>query len=179
MWRVTHFGAVNADDQKQNTFQMVLTTDGTHSFLINNYQLLEWSIAAGQSDHAAVGYDIEGFNSGNVPAGSGTVDVLNLPTSSTNSNMAGRHAFQLDNNPIATNGHPCDANPCNNGGTCNVEGISYSCSCAAGFKGDNCDEVDVCGVNNGGCQNGASCSDNNGSADCTVEINKIKKIYEI
>ena len=66
MWRVTHFGAVNSDDQKQNTFQMVLTTDGTHSFLINNYQLLEWIQAVGQDQYAAVGYDIEGYNSGNL-----------------------------------------------------------------------------------------------------------------
>merc|ERR1719361_2067793 len=45
MWRVTYFGAVKAPDQLQNTFQIVLATDGTHSLMINNYQLLEWSQA--------------------------------------------------------------------------------------------------------------------------------------
>lgn len=169
LWRVTHFGAVTGEDQKQNTFQMVLTTDGTHSFLINNYQLLQWNKAVGQTEFASAGYDIEGFNSGAFPVGSGTSDVLNLAVTNTSAAITGRHVFQLDNNPIAPNSHPCDTNNggCNNGATCVVAGVTFTCSCAAGFKGATCDDVDVCGAANGGCQNGATCADNGGVADCT------------
>ena len=32
----------------------------------------------------------------------------------------------------------CSPNPCQNGGTCTDGVNSYTCSCAAGFTGDNC-----------------------------------------
>ena len=33
----------------------------------------------------------------------------------------------------------CSPNPCNNGGTCNDGVDSYTCTCVAGFMGDDCD----------------------------------------
>ena len=37
---------------------------------------------------------------------------------------------------------PCDPNPCLNGGTCTDSGAgTASCNCAAGFDGDNCENV--------------------------------------
>merc|ERR1711881_321837 len=142
-----HFGATKTD-QKQNTIQIILATDGTHSFFISNYQLLEWNRANDDMAFASAGYDVQGFNSGDLPLGSGTADVLDLSTLSTNSGMGGRHIFQLDDNPIAINQHPCDlSNPCNNGGICVEDGVDYTCNCAVGFMGDNCDDVDFCATN--------------------------------
>merc|ERR1711981_979412 len=101
-WRCTHYGAVKSADQLQNTFQIVLTTDGTHSFMILNYQDVQWSQRNGNSLFATAGYDIEGYHSGDKPDGTGTNQVLQWESTSTNSPMGGRHIFQLDDNPIAS-----------------------------------------------------------------------------
>ena len=34
---------------------------------------------------------------------------------------------------------PCFPNPCENRGTCSVDGASYTCTCLEGFTGDNCE----------------------------------------
>ena len=35
--------------------------------------------------------------------------------------------------------HICDtSDPCQNGGTCNIDGDSYICTCAASWTGQNC-----------------------------------------
>ena len=37
--------------------------------------------------------------------------------------------------------NPCTNNPCKNGGTCTVNGDdSYSCQCAEGFEGADCEK---------------------------------------
>merc|ERR1712159_879164 len=120
--------------------------------MINNFQSVQWSQKNENFPFATVGYDIEGFNSGNLPTDSGSVDATNLDTSSTQSPMGGRHIFQLDDNPIDVRVHPCDAgssspHQCANGATCNENGIGYTCTCAAGFMGELCDEVDHCANN--------------------------------
>ncbi|KAJ7353819.1 Oncoprotein-induced transcript 3 protein [Desmophyllum pertusum] len=33
---------------------------------------------------------------------------------------------------------PCSTNPCKNGGTCNTNSGSFTCSCRSGYTGDNC-----------------------------------------
>ncbi|XP_048241519.1 neurogenic locus notch homolog protein 1-like isoform X3 [Haliotis rufescens] len=41
---------------------------------------------------------------------------------------------------------PCLSNPCLNGATCTkAAGTNHICSCASGYYGDNCDEMDPCG----------------------------------
>lgn len=32
----------------------------------------------------------------------------------------------------------CSNNPCLNGGACQVNGASFTCSCLSGFSGNNC-----------------------------------------
>jgi len=100
MWRVTFYGAVKSPDQLQNTFQIALVTDGTHSFMINNYQLIGWTKANGAVNHAAAGYSINGYNSGALISGSFDGGASNWGTSSTNSNVGGRHILRLDDNAI-------------------------------------------------------------------------------
>ena len=40
----------------------------------------------------------------------------------------------------------CAGNPCLNGGSCNDGVNSYSCDCAYGYTGDNCETGEVCSV---------------------------------
>ncbi|CAH3144673.1 unnamed protein product [Porites lobata] len=61
---------------------------------------------------------------------------------------------------------PCTSIPCKNGGSCLVSvGDSFSCKCAAGFKGHTCEEdIDECAVRNGGCSH--DCENTPGSYEC-------------
>jgi len=47
----------SAKDGPQNTFQIIVTTDGKYSFAIMNYQLLEWANAPAE-DFAVAGYTV-------------------------------------------------------------------------------------------------------------------------
>jgi len=173
-WRVTHFGAIKNDEQLQNTFQIVLTTDGTHSFMILNYQDVQWGQRNADFPFAAAGYDINQFNSGDQPEGTGTTGVLNWEATTTNAAVDGRHIFQLDNNPIEPHPtlfvHPCDdgSNGCTSPGTaeCVEDGEDYTCTCNIGFYGTNCESVDNCANNN--CENGATCNPVDGSCNCAA-----------
>ena len=41
---------------------------------------------------------------------------------------------------VSTVINPCDANPCLNGATCTPGGgVDFTCTCATGFTGDNCE----------------------------------------
>jgi len=97
-WRVTHYGARKNNGIKQNTFQITLATTGKYSFLINNYQQLQWNIALGTAGKAVGGFDIDNayytMMEGSLDDGN-----LNWPKTSTNSNMPGRHIFRLDDLP--------------------------------------------------------------------------------
>ncbi|KAK3083937.1 hypothetical protein FSP39_005650 [Pinctada imbricata] len=60
----------------------------------------------------------------------------------------------------------CDSNPCQNGGTCNDQLNSYSCTCSPGYTGNNCEtEINECDSNP--CQNGATCTDHVNGYTCT------------
>ncbi|XP_078312118.1 blastula protease 10-like [Crassostrea virginica] len=53
--------------------------------------------------------------------------------------------------------NPCNPNPCQNSGTCNVVGSNYECNCASGWTGTTCDvRTQSCQPNP--CQNGGQCS---------------------
>jgi hypothetical protein len=60
---------------------------------------------------------------------------------------------------------PCEPNPCENDGTCSVDGDAVVCECAVGFEGELCEtEIDECAA--GPCQNGGMCTDELGGFTC-------------
>ncbi|HEY4177937.1 MAG TPA: calcium-binding EGF-like domain-containing protein [Kofleriaceae bacterium] len=65
----------------------------------------------------------------------------------------------------ATDG-ACAAGPCQNDGVCTNSGSDYTCACASGYEGINCEvDIDDCvGVT---CENGGTCVDGVDSHTCT------------
>ncbi|KAK7110740.1 hypothetical protein V1264_014565 [Littorina saxatilis] len=62
----------------------------------------------------------------------------------------------------------CSPSPCQNGGTCQVQSGSYTCTCADQYEGTNCQTMtvsDPCFPSP--CQNGGSCQVQSGSYTCT------------
>ena len=60
----------------------------------------------------------------------------------------------------------CAVNPCQNGATCTDTINSYTCSCLAGYNGENCENnIDECALSP--CQNGATCADAINSYSCS------------
>ncbi|XP_077986853.1 uncharacterized protein LOC144441178 isoform X2 [Glandiceps talaboti] len=60
--------------------------------------------------------------------------------------------------------NPCQGDPCQNGGTCIVQGQQYLCSCGAGWTGPTCEIAVACSDNP--CENGGTCSLENESISC-------------
>ncbi|GFT12767.1 protocadherin Fat 1, partial [Nephila pilipes] len=46
--------------------------------------------------------------------------------------------------------NPCLPNPCRNGGICNSDGSSFTCSCISPYTGMKCEKVCTC--DNGTCE---------------------------
>ena len=87
-----------------NTFQCILITDGTHSFVIFLYadDLIQWSRgnAVGTVDAQA------GFNAGDgtrnfTVEGSQTPSIVNIETTS-NVGVPGKYVFRVDDTTVAT-----------------------------------------------------------------------------
>ena len=66
--------------------------------------------------------------------------------------------------------YPCDFFPCKNGGTCeNVNVVDYKCKCRSGWRGETCNERNVCSFKGSGrayCKNGGKCSYENNLPVC-------------
>ncbi|XP_059848371.1 neurocan core protein [Hypanus sabinus] len=60
---------------------------------------------------------------------------------------------------------PCQTNPCLHEGTCLSNSTMYTCDCAAGFTGENC-EIDIDECHSSPCENGATCVDGTNSFTC-------------
>lgn len=90
----------------ENTFQIILTTDGIHSFAINNYQDdgINWSSVLGTDGaiYAQAGFnDGDGVNYFLVP-GSNTQDIINI-SSTSNVGIPGKWIFRLSYPSITIN----------------------------------------------------------------------------
>lgn len=60
---------------------------------------------------------------------------------------------------------PCEANPCMNGGTCEVDGTGFACTCVEGYSGTTCEtNVDDCSPNP--CERDGECADGIASFMC-------------
>eukprot|EP00057_Strongylocentrotus_purpuratus_P023633 XP_011678107.1 PREDICTED: P-selectin isoform X2 [Strongylocentrotus purpuratus] len=58
---------------------------------------------------------------------------------------------------------PCNSTPCVNGGTCTVNGSSFTCTCPSSYTGPTCDE-EFSPCNSNPCINGGTCLDINASS---------------
>ncbi|XP_020634469.3 sushi, nidogen and EGF-like domain-containing protein 1 [Pogona vitticeps] len=99
--RVAYFGSAS---KKVNTFQAVLATDGKISFIMLNYDDIQWTTGIASGGNAKTGLGgtpaQAGFDSGdkinyyNIP-GSRTPEVINIGKT-TNVKEPGRWVFQVD-----------------------------------------------------------------------------------
>ena len=81
------------DPSINNTFQAVLTSNGTYSFVVFNYGRLGWSNVV--MHHIRAGFDSGQNQVFFLINGSSNFDIINLATTS-NVNMAGKNVFRVD-----------------------------------------------------------------------------------
>jgi len=110
--RVAFYGASASGKSKVNTFQAILITDGRHSFVIFNYNVIAWTTGTASSGNADDGLGgnpaQSGFNAGDgkrffVIPGSRTNAILNLPSTS-NVNRCGQWMFRTDDANVTARG---------------------------------------------------------------------------
>ncbi|PIO32807.1 hypothetical protein AB205_0165870 [Aquarana catesbeiana] len=105
--QVAYYGS---STYKVNTFQAVLSTDGNQTFLLYNYEDIQWPSLSwngySQDGHSALAGLNSGYDTGyyTLP-GSLTISVAHL-SSTSNVNVTGRWAFKVDQlHPEDTNGN--------------------------------------------------------------------------
>ncbi|XP_068098423.1 uncharacterized protein [Hyperolius riggenbachi] len=95
--RVAYYGSTT---DKVNTFQAILCSDGNLTFVLLNYDDLQWSSVNASSNLTDGPLALAGLNSGystgyyTLP-GSMTLDIVNL-SSTSNVNVTGRWVFKVD-----------------------------------------------------------------------------------
>ncbi|XP_075758943.1 neurocan core protein isoform X2 [Pelodiscus sinensis] len=95
-------------------------------------------------------------------ADSGSGEEPSLPFVGAQESLAW---IEESNASVLAQADPCENNPCLHGGTCQSNGTVYSCSCAPGFTGENC-EIDIDDCLSSPCQNGGTCIDEINSFVC-------------
>ncbi|XP_061173563.1 fibropellin-1-like [Saccostrea echinata] len=173
MYQCSSSGSISC--QQRNTFQLVLITDGVHSFAVFNYHKVTWTKST------QVGFNAgDGVNFFSVP-GSMTDTVLNLPQMS-NIMIPGQFVFRVDQAKI-TNAdviNECNSSPCVHG-RCSNEYLRYECICDQGYSGVNCEtDIDECASSpcvHGACAdriNGyvCNCIPGYSGIHCEIDINE-------
>ncbi|CAC5402873.1 Sushi, nidogen and EGF-like domain-containing protein 1,Alpha-tectorin [Mytilus coruscus] len=117
---VPFFGASDVGINKRNTFQCVLISDTESTFVIYNYNKIEWTTGTASSGDADTGIGGTpaqvGFNMGDdfhfySVKGSRTADIINLPNLS-NVGYPGKFAFRVDLRDIEPAPPPEDPGKC-------------------------------------------------------------------
>ncbi|XP_052697611.1 sushi, nidogen and EGF-like domain-containing protein 1 [Crassostrea angulata] len=124
---------------QRNTFQLVLKTDGVHSFVVFNYNKITWTKST------QVGFNAgDGIHYFAVP-GSMTDTMLSLPQMS-NIAVPGQFVFRVDERKIANADivDDCISSPCIYG-NCSNEYRHYVCVCEPGYTRVDCEiDIDEC-----------------------------------
>ncbi len=83
---------------------------------------------------------------------------------------------------------PCDLTPCQNGGTCQETGDTFTCDCAPGYTGDTCGHVETRCHTQNPCHNQGLCTGNSthytchcpwgsGGINCSLSMTSFKYDY--
>ncbi|XP_048735670.2 sushi, nidogen and EGF-like domain-containing protein 1, partial [Ostrea edulis] len=160
---------------QRNTFQLILITNGIHSFAVFNYNKIIWTKST------QVGFNAgDGEHYFSVP-GSMTDAVLNL-TQMSNIGVPGQFVFRVDEAKIsnADTVDECASSPCRHG-NCSNEYLYYECICDPGYSGVNCEnEIDECQSSpclHGNCSDGFNhytchCQAGYSGNNCETEIDE-------
>nr|XP_034326973.1 uncharacterized protein LOC105329357 isoform X6 [Crassostrea gigas] len=158
--------------QQRNTFQLVLITNGVHSFVVFNYNKITWTKSTQVGINAG-----DGINYYSVP-GSMKDSMLNL-TQMSNVGVPGQFVFRVDVR-VNLEFNYCYSSPCVYG-SCSRLINGYVCNCTPGYTGSRCDtNVNECASSpcvNGTCSdrvNGYVCNCTLGytGSRCNIDINE-------
>ena len=84
-----------------NTFQCILITDGTYSFVIFLYAdgLIQWSLGTSSSIHAQAGFNAGDGVRATTISGSQTPEIVNI-TSTSNIGVPGKYLYRVEDTTI-------------------------------------------------------------------------------
>ncbi|XP_048768421.2 protein mesh-like [Ostrea edulis] len=110
--RVSFYGCTSSSCSKTNRFQVILITNGQHSFTIYNYEDIQWTTGTSSGGNSITGLGGTpaqvGFNAGDgivffTVNASRTHEIVNVTTMS-NIDIPGKFAFRIDASDITDGG---------------------------------------------------------------------------